>query len=48
MSGMKQGMNISPNISLTAYVGGRKTETQLFVNGAKGIPVGTVSTNSTP
>ena len=48
MSGMKQGMNISPNISLTAYVGGRKTETQLFVNGAKGIGVGSVSTNSIP
>ena len=44
----KDSASLNPTFNLTAYVGGRKTASQLFVEGAKGLGVGSVSTNGTP
>ena len=44
----KDSASLNPTFNLTAYVGGRKTASQLFVEGAKGLGVGSVSTNGPP
>jgi hypothetical protein len=48
LKGLENGTGFNPTFNLTAYVGGRKTASQLFVEGAKGMGVGSVSTNGTP